>query len=260
MFCLDYFPLKKYDDTIEQLKIKYNPNDSTLNSFLESRPNQTIIIDINGGFEEKDAKLFRSFAEKFTNFRVIFNYYDKEKLQLVKDWQIPFFFSNHVSTIDEVVGLMQYNPTDMYICEELGFRLAEVSTLLHDNHIKVRVYPNICQSSFAETPSLKTFFIRPEDIKVYSAFVDVFELIATEDTQDIIYSVYKRGKWFGKIKEIIPSFKHDLDSKFLIVNFGEFRCNCKKRCMYNPHSCTICDRCVDLSETLEEHQLFVKNH
>ena len=83
MFCLDYFPLKKYDDTIEQLKIKYNPNDPTLNSFLESRPNQTIIIDINGDFEEKDAKLFRSFAEKFTNFRVIFNYYDKEKLKLV---------------------------------------------------------------------------------------------------------------------------------------------------------------------------------
>lgn len=77
-------------------------------------------------------------------------------------------------------GLLKYHPTDMYICEELGFSLLKISKILHDNNVKVRVFPNICQSSFPETESIKTFFIRPEDIIFYAPFVDVFELVADE--------------------------------------------------------------------------------
>ena len=68
----------------------------------------------------------------------------------------------------------------MYICEELGFSLDKISDILHSNNIKVRVIPNICQSSFSETNSLLTFFIRPEDIKYYIKYVDVFELLTDE--------------------------------------------------------------------------------
>jgi len=64
---------------------------------------------------------------------------------------------------------------------------------LHDNNIKVRVFPNICQSSFKETPSIKTFFIRPEDIKYYSTFVDVFELISNNaEIQNTLFKIYKQ--------------------------------------------------------------------
>lgn len=38
-------------------------------------------------------------------------------LSKIKEYQIPFFFSDFVSTIDEIHGLMKYQPTDMYICE-----------------------------------------------------------------------------------------------------------------------------------------------
>jgi hypothetical protein len=64
--------------------------------------------------------------------------------------------------------------------------------LLHHNNIKLRVFPNICQSSFSETPSIKTFFIRPEDISIYSTFVDVFELITDEEREQVIYKIYKQ--------------------------------------------------------------------
>ena len=88
----------------------------------------------------------------------------------------------------------------MYICEELGFSLDKISTLLHSNNVKVRVMPNLCQSSFPETPSLLTFFIRPEDIAVYSEFVDVFELISDKVHQQVIYKIYKQGYWAGPVK------------------------------------------------------------
>lgn len=146
----------------------------------------------------------------------------------------------------------------MYICEELGFFLDKVSKILHEKNIKVRVFPNICQSSFPDTPSIKTFFIRPEDISIYSDFVDVFELITDEDRQSVIYKVYKQEKWFGKISEIIPSFHDDLDSKYLMDSFGLIRSVCGKRCMYKPGRCRICDRFSELADTFKENKIMVR--
>ena len=145
----------------------------------------------------------------------------------------------------------------MYICEELGFRLDVVSKVLHDNNVKVRVYPNICQSSFPTTPSLKTFFIRPEDIALYSNFVDVFELISDKDRQQIVYKIYKQGKWFGPIREIIPSFKDNLDSRYLLNSFGLMRIRCGKRCMYKPGTCNMCGRYAEIAEIFKKNKIVI---
>ena len=153
---------------------------------------------------------------------------------------------------------MKYNPTDMYICEELGFFLDKVSKILHDNNIKVRVFPNICQSSFSKTESIKTFFIRPEDIFIYATFVDVFELISDAERQETLFKIYKQGKWFGKIKEVIPTFKGELDSKYLLGNFGMIRSKCGKRCLYKPGSCAICDRFIEIADTFEKNKIVIR--
>ena len=145
----------------------------------------------------------------------------------------------------------------MYICEELGFFLNKISKILHNNNIKIRVFPNICQSSFSETPSIKTFFIRPEDISIYAKYVDVFELIAEEDRQRVLFKIYKQEKWLGKISEIIPTFKGDLDSKFIIGSFGTIRSKCGKRCMYKPNSCDICNRFIELAQSFEQNNIFI---
>lgn len=156
-------------------------------------------------------------------------------------------------------GLMNLHPTDMYICEELGFSLAHIAPILHEKGIKVRVYPNICQSSFSKTPSLYTFFIRPEDIDIYANFVDVFELISDEERQYTIFKIYKQGKWFGKINEIIPSYTSELDNRYLLDNFGFFRSKCDKRCMRKLNSCSICAKYINVAKTLEETGIMISH-
>jgi len=146
----------------------------------------------------------------------------------------------------------------MYICEELGFFLDKISKILHENNIRVRVFPNICQSSFADTLSIKTFFIRPEDVSIYATFVDVFELIADETRQEVVYKIYKQEKWFGKIQELIPTFKGDLDSRYILDSFGVVRTQCGKRCLYKPGSCTICDRFSELAKTFETNKIVIR--
>ena len=257
MFCLNYYPFQKYIQEAEELKIKYRPTDRTLTDFLEKYKNKSIVIDVTDNFDEIDAKLLKKLSDKYGNIKLIINYNNKEYLDRVIAYEIPYFFINSVTTIDQLHGLLELHPTDMYVCEELGFFLNKISKILHDNNIKVRVYPNICQSSFNKTPSLKTFFIRPEDISIYSVFVDVFELISDAERQEILFKIYKEEKWFGKISEIIPTFKGELDSKYMMKEFGMIRSQCGKRCLYKPGSCNICDRFMDVAKTFEDNKIVI---
>ena len=258
MFCLNYYPSQRYIEDAQEFKIKYRPADRTLADFLEHYKEKSIVIDVTDAFEETDVDLFKGLYEKYKNFRLIIDFHNQEHLNRVKMSGLPFFFGNFVTTVDQLHGLLFYHPTDMYICEELGFSLHKISALLHSHNVRVRVIPNICQSSFPETPSLKTFFVRPEDIPIYSTFVDVFELFSDKDRQHIIFKIYKQGKWFGKIQEIIPSFKGDLDSRYLLSTFGAIRSKCGKRCMYSPETCDICNRFTDLAKSFERNNIIIR--
>lgn len=257
MFCAKYYPYKSYLKTIDELIINYNPKDKTLKDFLEKYLEKTIIINVEEHFEEIDAKLFSELKNKCNNFKITINYQNKEHIELVQKYKIPFFFENYLTNIDEVVGLLKYRPTDMYICENLGFSIVAISKILHKYNIKVRVFPNICQSHSAETPSLYTFFIRPEDIEIYSKYVDVFELITDENRVDIICKVYQQGKWFGKINEIIPSFHSELDNRQILNAFALSRIKCDKKCFYGG-SCKICKRVEEFAEVLDKNNLILR--
>lgn len=257
MFCLKYYPFENYFDEVDELKIEYRPADRTLKDFLQKYSNKSIIIEIKEELTDLDVQIFKGLYDKYKNIKLIIDFDNKENLTKVQENEIPFFFGNFVTTIDQLNGLIPYHPTDMYICEELGFSLDRVSTLLHANNIKVRVFPNICQSSFYETPSLKQFFIRPDDIDIYSVFVDVFEIISDQARQQVLLKIYKQQKWLGKIKEVIPTFDNDLDNKFVLRSFGAIRSKCGKRCMYNPEVCNICDRFVETAQSLKDNHIMI---
>lgn len=258
MFCLNYYPFHKYLSDADQLKIVYHPADRTLKDFLEEYKDKSIVIDVSESFEQLDAKLLKELFDQYKNIKIIINFQNKEHLSRAKEYQIPYFFANFVTTIDVLYGLMKQNPTDMYICEDLGFSLDKISKILHNNNIKVRVFPNICQSSFSQTPSMKTFFIRPEDIPIYSTFVDVFELVSDQERQEVIFKIYKQEQWFGKISDIIPTFHGELDSKYLLGTFGIIRSKCGKRCLYKPGSCGICDRFIEVANTFEKNKIVIR--
>jgi hypothetical protein len=67
----------------------------------------------------------------------------------------------------------------------------------------LRAFCNVCQSSWDYTPSIKTFFIRPEDLSLYEGIIDTFEFYTDEkDATKInaLYEIYTKDKvWNGKL-------------------------------------------------------------
>ena len=258
MFCIKYYPFEDHVKNADQIIIQYSEiaeTPSQIEKYLIEFKDKTIIFKIGYNFDAADCRLFQKLHKKYNNFKLrVFSVY-KTQVNMIKESRIPFFFSDYVTEIDKLYELIKYEPTDIYVCGQLGFSLDKISKILHQNNIKVRVFPNICQSSSIETPGILTFFIRPEDIPFYSHYVDVFEIKADQKSQETILKVYQQNKWFGDINQIIPSFNGSLDSRFILGSFGAFRATCGKRCLYEVGSCNICPRTVQLAETFKKNNI-----
>ena len=175
---------------------------------------------------------------------------------------MPHYYTQLVDNIDLFTFFLSLDVTDIFITGELCFNLSSISTLATQHNKLLRCYCNVCQAD-GDIPSIKTFFIRPEDIPLYSEFIDTFEIYLpigriTDTWLNTMYRIYaKDHKWAGKLNEIIPSFKDDTPNNYLFPKFGEKRIDCKKKCLYSPDKCHICERIVELGDTLKSHSIAI---
>lgn len=135
----------------------------------------------------------------------------------------------------------------------MGFELEKIAEIAHQNNVKVRVFPNVAQSSRKETKDLWKFWIRPEDFDIYEKYIDVYEFYYERyEQQEIYYNIYaKDKKWLGNLNEIIIGLQEDFDSTRIVPRFAQKRVRCGRECMKGG-KCKICDRVIELSKTLEK--------
>lgn len=195
------------------------------------------------------------------NLVICLSKYTPNLEKLFAEKGIPHYYQDFVNTWDKFEGFLSLDVTDIFVVEELAFSALFLSKKAKEKNKALRVFCNVCQSSWRDTPSLKTFFIRPEDINLYASFFDTFEFFYNyEDANEIntFYEIYaKDKKWFGRLDEIIIGYKGEEDSRFFLPDFAEFRIKCQKKCLYSSF-CNLCNRIKELSETLKEKDLIVQ--
>lgn len=74
----------------------------------------------------------------------------------------------------------------------------------------MRSYCNLCESSWEKTPSIKTFFIRPEDLDIYEKYINTFEFFTDEKDAvrlNSLYKIYTKDRlWYGLLKDLIVGY------------------------------------------------------
>ena len=160
-------------------------------------------------------------------------------------------------------GFLSLDVTDIIITGDVAFNIKKASENAKKNNKSLRCFCNIAQYQWKNTPDIKKFFIRPEDIDLYEDYVDTIEFNLKHDSSVIklntLYEIYtKDKKWSGKLKEIIDNYYTDDDSRFIIPRFGEKRLDCGRRCLQKGYpTCQICDRIIELEKTLKDNDLVV---
>lgn len=245
-----------------QLNINYKPQIKELDNFISMYQNHRINF-IMQNFSDKDGEIFSALKNKYPECEIVMclPFYHKDLELKLTEEKIPHYYNEIVTNWDKFNGFLSLDVTDIFIGEELAFSAKILSNRAKKSGKSLRSFCNVCESSWDETPSIKTFFIRPEDIDLYDGIIDTFEFYTEADAHkiNVLYKIYTKDKrWFGKLKEIIVGYEGEEDSRFIIPRFGEKRLECGKVCAQGlDSSCHICDRIVELSETLKDQQIMV---
>lgn len=216
----------------KRINIRLKNNQSLDSSLLEEDFINAAIPFFSNLIKEYNLKLF---------FIINKSHYHKFK----KEGLNYFFELTQAYDWDIFTGLIVMGVSDIYVTNSLGFDLKNVSKIAKKYKIKLRTYPNVCQSSFyLNKNNFKNFWIRPEDLEYYSQYIDTFEFWNKEliANIDLLYKIYiKDQKWDGNLQNIIQGLQKPLDSRNINNEAFRIRSYCEKKCL-KGFDCFICDR------------------
>lgn len=269
-YCIEYSTKFKHfeDERVAEVRVHTSGELDEMKKLCEAFPQKTVVLQLDDGLDAISLRNLVELRKVLQNFKVLIVIKDrlrtymsteKERIDLLKENEIPFFFYHYVSDWDEIYLLKDIGVTDIYVVENLCFEVDKVYEVLNKENIQIRVFPNVAQSKYKY--DVRSFFIRPEDRELYDEYVGMYEFYrpeATKNTDNTYFKVYAdAAEWRGELDQLIIGLEDELDSRFVVPRFGEFRIKCGKRCLKGA-PCRMCDRVKALAETLEEAGLTVQ--
>ena len=250
--------LQEFDEII----IEYHGQNDALKRLLEQYSDKKVILAVNNPtqfFETQEDKILNGYYIDYPNF--IVRFYDHHKfyeyspaiLQLIKERMFaPYFFGGYIANFDQLHYIFTTGASEVYLVEDICFDLLRAKSLCDRHEVKIRAFPNIAQSCVRSTPPLKKFFIRPEDIEIYSEVIDTVEFY-TEDLcrQNVLLKIYKRGKWHGDLNPLILDLNFSFESGLIEPEFGRLRRSCARKCM-RGESCRACENIQHIHDKKKE--------
>ena len=261
-YCVNYYKDFRYNDIIDEIVISYATyRDSLVDRLQEQnwKEEQRIIIDLQLGGDINSIPILKMCMKIHSNFAVRLDIIQEDLIPELKDAGIPFFFTNYTDTPDEIYGMIHRGVCDVYVTESLGFSLEKISPYCKEKGVNVRIIPNIAQYKRhfrKDIPDPYKFFVRPEDVKLYDKYADVFEIIAEDSRLSIIYEIYRNEHWDGDLKQLIAGFDESFYNKGIVDYFGKERLICNQRCM--QEKCTLCKQIKDLADRFKDNKLEIK--
>ena len=276
-FAVPYFKKNggKWMDAADEVIIKYENNgELALVNFIKEHPNQRIIIDIinfdDFSHNKLNPAIFRGLKTEhyLKNWALRFNHnvpevegYLKDSGLLTFDLYMPeidYFYKMPVETFEQLDRFLYTSASDVYITNALAFDLKRVKEKINKAEFppKIRIYPNVCQAYWKDITSIKSFFVRPEDVKLYEPYVDIMEIYAETLLQltsaDVYFDIYHNsGTWYGDLKEYLIGCNCSIYNPYVFTDFGERRLRCQKKCVING-SCNFCDSQLEYMELMNK--------
>lgn len=223
-----------------EIRCPYNQL-GTIIKFLKENPNKRCNIIIPD--ELTQVQLTR-LAEQVEIIKTIANDYTIQcgniyQLNDLKDMGYNRYSRFPVTDWETFQELREAKVSDIYIDGPLGFQMELLEKVKGD--IKIRVSPTISPNiSLSAERKPSSFFIRPEDLHLYSA-IDVIDFKQPNlEKEDTLFNIYNRGSFNYDINLLIDGLpaRNNLTFK---ETFAKTRLNCGQKCNIPGHSCHYCD-------------------
>lgn len=168
-----------------------------------------------------------------------------EKIALLKEANIPFFWGFTVTTFWELQSLIKTGVSQVRIGAPLFFQ----SDKLKKFNITKRICANIANEGYLpNVDGIVGPWMRPEDVDLYDDTFDIVEFAdCKEHKEEALYRIYAEQKhWPGPVNMIITNIDTDAYNRVITEEFAEARKNCGQRCL-SGGACRICYRELKLA-------------
>ena len=160
-------------------------------------------------------------------------------LKKLRNANFNAYFSSPATDWEFFYQLLDLGVSDIYIDGPLCFQMDKIA--LAKGSTKIRVSPNVSPNTLLTRGKPNNFFIRPEDLKLYSA-IDVVDFNEKNlEKEEVLFSIYNRGSFRFPLNNLITNFPYEVSNLLFKEDFAEARLNCGQRCKTPGKSCHICE-------------------
>lgn len=173
------------------------------------------------------------------------------QLRDLKDMGYNRYLRFPVTDWETLEELREAEVSDLYIDGPLGFQMDAIAQIKGD--IKIRVSPTISPNiSISANRKPSSFFIRPEDLSLYSHAIDIIDFKERDqDKEDTLFAIYNRGTFNYDINLLIDGLPARNNLLFG-DNFAKKRLNCAQKCNIPGHQCHYCDTYFSVTLKMRE--------
>lgn len=158
------------------------------------------------------------------------------------------FIRYPITDWETLQNFIELGVSDVYIDSSLGFQIKKVYELCKNKKIFIRISPNVSPTSSITGMKPNSFFIRPEDLRLYESYIGIIDFKTTEqEKEDVLFSIYKRGKFLYNLKDLLDNCTFSVQNPFIKPEFGETRLSCGQRCLVPGTSCHLCETQIQLT-------------
>lgn len=245
-----YSIMKKAD----QIKVKYEDRERIID-FVERIPDKEIILELKEIPEASEFNTWKMYDEKFENFYVAS--YNLSLFDILNTEGIKWYWPYPITSYYELNEILALGPSYVVLGPPLSFDLETVKKLTKE--VKLRLTCNCARPAYLPDeraqPQFFSQWVRPEDVKLYEPYIDVFEFEANElKKEETLLHVYKDNQnWPGNLNLLIDKLNYNVDNRAIPDEFGAARINCRQKCMSGGR-CLLCKRALEFSEALRKER------
>lgn len=203
------------------------------------------------------------------NLKIVIAVEDTGIIPIVKDFGYKVFWSYPASSYWELKSLLELGVDQILLDGPLYFDIPRVKNICGEG-VELRLVVNKCYNNHLPRKNgICGTYIRPEDVEIYSNFIDHFEFDADNNLskEHTLYEIYTKDKqWPGNLNILLTNLNADVDNRGFELSsltddfdekfFARTRLNCQQRCQRdNNSSCNLCNNTFDLINTLQEYAL-----
>lgn len=236
----------------------WSGKDTLLSSFEDKiiKDKQRVILPLNWAWDNdqiSEAIIYINKAQREGYNITVQIAEDREIALKMQEANIPYMFVKYANSLDRAYTQAMMGASDIYVTENLAFRIPDIQYIKEKFGVQIRLIPNIAQiGGFTKEidPMLK-FWVRPEDTEIYEPYVDVFELWGTSDRLSVVYEIYKNRRWFGDLNDIILDFDcATVPNGSMPPYLGPQRLKCGQACLKG--ACNLCPQLAQTARAMEE--------